>query len=130
MAAGLTDERSSFAELTSAIVEDVQKLFKLELRLARHEVSEDLERAKQAGIYFAAAGGAFLTGLFLLALAVAQLLTWAGLPAWASSAIVGGSLLLGGWIALRFATEKAQRLGPEQTVDSVKENLQWIKRRV
>lgn len=130
MASGVTDERSSFAELTSAIVEDVQKLFKLELRLARHEVREDMERAKQAGMYFGISAAAGLTGLFLLAVAITELLVLAGLPAWASSAIVGVAFMLGAWAACRAGSEKAERLGPEQTVDSVKENLQWIKRRV
>lgn len=130
MAAGLQEQRETFAGLATAIVEDVQRLFKLELRLARHEVREDFERAKVAGAYFGVACGAMLVGLFVLANSFAQLLAWAGLPLWVGSLIVATVLLLIGGACLWIAIGKAENLGPDQTIDSVKENLKWVKRHV
>lgn len=118
----------SFASLAGGIVEDVQDLFKLELSMARHEMKEDLERAKIAGVYFGIACVSLLVGVLLTASAIAQMLSWLGMPQWAGYLTVGLVFLAAAAAAMATAKSKAEGILPDETVDTLKENVRWIKK--
>jgi len=122
----------SVSQLISGIVGDAQVLVRQEIALARQEIGEEIGNAKQAGIKFGIAGGVLAIGGLLLILALAQgiaaLLTW---PTWAGYALVGTVLAIVGSILLSSAQKQLKdvRPIPEQTVETLKENVEWIKER-
>lgn len=118
--------------LLGGIVGDIQDLVRKEIALARQETSEQIGKAKTAGIALVSAGAVLAVGGLLLVLALAQgvadLLNW---PGWAGYAIVGVVLGIVGFILLSLAQKRFKQIHPipEKTVESVKENVEWLKAR-
>jgi len=131
----MTTERerdSSIATLLGGIVGDAQQLVHQEIALARHEIREEINTAKDAGIQLAVAGAVLAVGGLLLVLMLAQgladLLNW---PTWAGYGIVGGVLAIIGAILFSAAQRRAKQVRPvpEKTIETLKENVEWIKDR-
>ncbi|HEX5690353.1 MAG TPA: phage holin family protein [Roseiflexaceae bacterium] len=126
------EQETSVATLLSGIIGDAQTLVRQEIALAREEVREELTNAKNAGIKLAIAGAALAVGGLLLVLALAQaladLLNW---PAWAGYAIVGVVVAVVGYFLLSSAQKSLKEVKPvpEKTVETIKENVEWIKDR-
>jgi protein-S-isoprenylcysteine O-methyltransferase Ste14 len=122
----------SVAQLISGIVGDAQELVRKEISLARQEVREEISAAKSAGIKLGTAGAVLAVGGLLLVLAIAQgiadLFNW---PTWAGYALVGVVLAIAGGILLSAAQRQIKDIHPvpEQTVETMKENVEWIKDR-
>jgi len=113
---------SGVATLLGGIVGDAQALLKQELALAKREVAEEINKAKEAAVSFGAGIGIAAVGGLLIAFALVYLLQWAFpdyLPLWLCYAIVGAVL----------AKKRASdiHMVPEQTVATMKDNLKWIK---
>ena len=123
---------SSMAQLISGIVGDAQELVRKEIALARQEVREELDAAKSAGIKLGIAGAVLAVGGLLLVLAIAQgiadLLDW---PVWAGYALVGVVLAVVGGILFSVGQRQIKHVHPvpERTVETMKENVEWIKDR-
>ena len=123
---------ASVSALLSGIVGDAQDLVRKEIALARQEIREELTAAKTAATALALAGAVLAVGgLFLLvtvALGLADLLNW---PAWAGFGIVGLVFGIVGAILLSSARHKMKQINPvpERTVETMKENIEWIKDR-
>lgn len=123
---------ASVSALLSGIVGDAQELVRKEIALARQEIREEISAAKEAATALAIAGGVLAVGgLFLivtLALGLADLLNW---PTWAGFGIVGLVFGLVGAILLSSARQKLKQINPvpERTVETMKENIEWIKDR-
>jgi Na+/melibiose symporter-like transporter len=131
----MTSERerdSSIATLLGGIVGDAQQLVHQEIALARQEIREEIGSAKDAGIQLAIAGVVLAIGGLLLVLMLAQgladLLNW---PNWAGYGIVGVVLAIIGYMLFSAAQQRAKQLRPvpEKTVETLKENVEWIKDR-
>jgi len=123
---------TSVAQLLSGIVGDAQELVRKEIALARQEIREELDAAKSAGIKLGIAGGVLAIGGLLLVLAIAQgiadLFDW---PVWAGYALVGVVLAIAGGILFSAAQRQIKEIRPmpERTVETMKENVEWIKDR-
>jgi len=131
----MTTERerdSSIATLLGGIVGDAQQLVHQEIALARQEIREEISTAKDAGVQLAIAGAVLAIGGLLLVLMLAQgladLLNW---PTWAGYGVVGVVLAIIGYILFSSAQQRAKQLRPvpEKTVETLKENVEWIKDR-
>ncbi len=126
------EREQSVSTIVSGIVADVQNLARQEVALAKQEIREELNTAKEAGtklgiaIGVLAVGGLFL--LVALALGIAALLGW--LP-WTGFAIVGVVFAIVGYVLLSSAQKQVKQVNPvpQQTVDTMKENAEWIKER-
>lgn len=122
----------SAASLVGGILADLQTLVREEIALARQETMEELGKIKTAGIALATAGAVLAVGGLLLVLALAgglaDLLNW---PAWAGYAIVGVLLAVVGGILIATAQKRIKSIHPipEKTVETVKENVEWLKER-
>jgi hypothetical protein len=98
-----------------------------EIQLARAEMTEKASRmAKGAGFI---AGGVLLAYGRLLAIVAAVVLGLiaSGLPAWAG-ALLGGIVVAGvGYVLIRsgLATLRPFELAPRQTMETLKEDVQW-----
>jgi len=127
-----TDARDRpVGELVKELAEETSTLVRQELELAKAEMSA---KAKQAGTGAAMFGGAGVAGLLALgaltacliaALDKAMALWLAALIVAVVYAAVAGALALSG----RERVKKAAPLVPEQTTDSVKEDVSWAKTR-
>jgi hypothetical protein len=117
--------------LVRGIVNDAQDLIKQQLALFQAEIKEDLRKTKEATVSMAAGIGLAAVGAILLCVTLVHLLHWAfpeTLPLWACYLIVGGTITaLGGGLAYlgarRFASFNPL---PDQSVQALKENIQWI----
>lgn len=126
------ERETSVSTLVSGIVSDVQDLARKEIALARQEIKEDLNEAKDAAVKLGISGGVLAVGgLFLLvtlALGLADLLDW---PAWAGFGVVGLVFAVVGFFLFSSAQKQAKELKPmpEKTIETMKENVEWIKDR-
>ena len=123
----------SISGLVRGILMDLRTLVREEIALARVEITEQVGRARGAAVSFGIAaaalafGGTFL--LIALALAIADLLNW---PAWAGFLIVALLLTVAGLFSVSSARKQLQSVHalPEETVMTLKENSEWIAKRL
>ena len=123
----------TFGGLIGGILNDLRTLVKEELALARVELREQVGRARGAALSFGIAAGALVFGaaflLIALAIGIAELARW---PVWAGFVVVALLLSIAGFIA--FASGRKQlrtfHAVPEQTVTTLKENSEWIAKRL
>jgi hypothetical protein len=132
-----TSSEPGIATLVTGIVEDIGDLIKQEFKFARTEVQTDLRKSKEAIVALAIGAGAAALGAIFAGLMVVHLLHWltsppatdpASIPLWGCYGIVT-LVFLGSGMALLLAGKKkfdSFNPLPEQTVATVKENVQWI----
>ena len=126
--ATLHDDRS-LGQLVTELADEMGTLVRQEVQLAKTELGEKVSQAKTGAAL--AAGGLLLAygGLLALVAAVVLALIAAGLPAWAAALV--GAVLVGaiGYVLLRMgvAALKPSELVPQETIDSLKEDLPWPK---
>ena len=119
----------SFGELVGELSNDLSRLVRKEIELAKVETKEELSKAGQSAGMFGGAGvAAWLTLLFLslalmYALANAMDVGWAALIVAVLWAVVAAALAALGRSRLRQATPPLQ-----QTKETLKEDAQWAKR--
>jgi len=129
---GTTTETSpSLTSLVGGIVDDLQRLIRQELTLAKTEVQQEWEKAKIAAASMAAGVALLGLGAVLLCFMFVYLLATyvTAIPLWGWFGIVGGVLALGGglFIAVGRATATEVHVVPPQTAETLKENVQWMK---
>ena len=121
-------EEPGIGELIGEITSDLSRLFRQEVELAKAEVKVEAKKAGKASGMFAAAGLAGLMVIILLSFALVYALDaimpqgWAAVIVAALWAIVGAVLFLQG--KKQMATVDPV---PHQTVDTLKEDAQWIR---
>lgn len=121
---------ASLGELVSRLTGDMGTLTRQELALAKSELREEAKQAgKSAGMLGGAAFAGWMLALFvsltvMWALGQAMHLVWAALIVAAVWAVVAAVLAASGRKALRDVNLK-----PEQTVETLKEDAQWLKTR-
>lgn len=121
-------EDRSLGSLVSSLSGDMSKLMRQELTLAKAELREEAKEAgKAAGMLGGAAFAAWMTAIFLSV--TLMWLLWKAMDLTLAALVV--ALLWGVAAAvLGFAgKKKLQGLNPkpEQTIDSLKEDAQWLK---
>jgi len=126
-------QMESLGGLVRGILMDLRTLIREEIALARVEIREQATRARAAAVSFGIAAGALIIGgLFLLiaiAFGIADVLNW---PAWAGFLIVAVLLAAVGMVTLSSGRKQLQTVHavPEETVTTLKENSEWIAKRL
>jgi hypothetical protein len=130
MAAGMDDKQNaSTGELLKELSREISQLVREEIALAKAEMTE---KGKKAGIGAGMLSAAAVLGLAAVggSMAVLILLLDSWMPAWLATLIVtlvyagaAGLLALRGKKRISEATPPA----PTQTIESVKEDVQWAK---
>lgn len=118
-------------ELFADLASETSTLVRSEVALAKVELTQ---KATKIGTNIGSLviGGAIAYAALLALLAAVILLLNMAMPAWAAALIVG--LLVGGiaWLMIGKALTELRKtqLTPQETVESLKEDAQWIKDQV
>jgi len=117
----------SLAELFSTMTSDVTLLVRKEFELAREELKDEAASAGKAAGALGAAGVVALLAAFALVMALGFGLD-SFMPAWVAFLIVAA--LLGAVAAVLASTGKKRLKAinpkPEQTIETLKEDKQWL----
>lgn len=123
----------SIGGLIKGILKDVRSLIEEEFALARLEIQEQTTRARTAAVSLGVAAVALLFGggflLVAAAMGIADALNW---PAWTGFLIVALLMSLIGVVSLVSGRRKlsAVQMKPERTISTLKENAEWISKRL
>jgi len=130
-------EEASMTSLMRGIINDLGDLIRQEVKFARTEIKADLRKTRNASAFLACGAGVALLGIVLFALMLVHLIHWlslpagtvtAGIPLWGCYGIVSAVFLLIGGVASWMGLEKFKSFNPmpDETAQTVKENVQWI----
>ncbi|MFG1943839.1 phage holin family protein [Nonomuraea sp. NPDC048826] len=121
-------EQQSLGQIVAEIGEDVSKLFRQEVELAKAEIRQEAVKAGKAAGMLGGAGFAGYMVAVLLTLAVmfglgnVMDLGWAALIMAVIWAAAGAALFASGRARLRRVNPK-----PEQTIETLKEDAAWAR---
>ncbi|SNQ52276.1 conserved hypothetical protein [Frankia canadensis] len=124
------EERESTGHLVAEVVTDISTLFRQEVALAKAEIREEAKKAGKGAGMFAGAGGAGYFALLFVLLAVmfglgeVMALGWAALIVGVALAVVAAVLALSGRVTVRKVHP-----APTQTVETLREDVQWAQSR-
>lgn len=121
-------EERSVSGVLQDILRNLQEMVHSEIHLAKVEMREEAKQAAWSSVWIAAGVAGVLSGwIFLLWAAVYGLATQ--MPMWAATIVVAVVIGGAGAALLSGGIRKVKRVHPipERTVESVKENLEWIK---
>ena len=127
---GRATEQST-AELVKSLTEQVSRLVRDELKLAEHEMTSKAKRLGRGAGMFGGGGLIALYGVGCL-LAAAIIALALAVPAWLAALIVGLVLLAAAGMAALVGKRqvgKAAPAAPEQTVQSIRADVEEIKER-
>lgn len=130
------DARPSIADLLKSLRDETTALIRQEVALAKTEMNEKAAKAARNAGYMGAGGVLAHAGVFVLLLALSALL-YAGLvkaglshmtSGWLAPLIVGAVVAVIGYALIQKAISafRHETLVPEKTVESLKENQQWL----
>jgi hypothetical protein len=121
------DERP-LGELFSDLVNETTTLVRNEVALAKVELTQKATKVGR-NIGSLVIGGAIGYAALLAICAAVILLLDRVMPAWLAALIVGVVIGVVSWLLIRKAITTLQRmeLKPQETVESIKEDAQWIK---
>lgn len=122
----------STRDLIRSLFDDVTELVHKEVALARAEVTIELRKAIRAGVVAGVAVALLAGGLLLLLTTAGLAISSAnGWPTWAGVLIIGGAaVILGLFLCVpAWTLARRVRVVPEQTLESMKENMQWMSAR-
>ena len=118
-------------EVASELTRDLSLLVRQEMELAKAEMKE---KGRVAAPGLGMIGGAGVAGLMAAGALTAFLILTLSifLPEWSSALIVGAVLAAVTYVLVRQGKERVEKAGspvPEQTIETVKEDVEWAKTR-
>jgi hypothetical protein len=120
----------SIGELLSDLTTQTRELISGEFALAKAEINQKVSRIARSGVWFVAAGVLAFAGLItLLASAVLGLMAAFAIQPWLSALIVALVVFGAAYVALQSGRSLLSQdsLAPTQTIESLKENAEWIR---
>ena len=123
-------QERSISDLLQDILRNIQEIVRSEVRLARSELGDEFTKVKASAPLFVIGSVAGLLAAFFLAWAAFYALSLV-VPMWGAALIIAGVLAIVGGGTFSAGMKALQRIHPpEQTIASVKENVQWAKQQV
>lgn len=123
-------QERSIADVLQDILRNIQEIVRSEVRLAKSELGDEFTKVKASAPLLVVGAVAGLLAAFFLAWAAFYALTIV-VATWAAALIVAGVLAIVGGMTLAAGVKALQRVQPpEQTIASVKENVQWAKQQI
>ena len=121
---------NTVSELISGLINDAQQLVHREIDLAKREVAIEVDKVKQGAVALGIGAGLAVIGALLLGHMLVYLVqTLTDLSLWVSYLIVGAIFAIGGGLLLMQGIKRMKDVDPvpRETIESVKEDIQWIK---
>jgi uncharacterized membrane protein YqjE len=118
----------SFSEVIENIIDNVQRIIRSEVRLAKVEIQEETSKAGKAAIVLAAGVvfGLYALGFLLLSgvYGLSQVM-----PSWLAALAVGVVVAVGAAACIMIGRQRLKNVNPkpEKTIQTMKENLEWAK---
>ena len=121
-------EERPVSDVFQDIVRNLQEMVRSEIRLAKVEIRGEVKQAVSSGAWIAAGGVAAMSAWIFLLWALAYALA-TRMSMWAATLIVALVMAAAAGALIMNGIRRAKRvhLIPERTVESVKENLAWMK---
>jgi len=124
-------EEASMTSLLRGIINDLGDLIRQEIRFARTEIKSDVRKTTRSGAVLALGVGAAGLGVVLVALMTVFMIYELSdhyVPLWGSFGIVAAVFLVvgAGLCFMGYKTLQKNNPLPDQTAQSVKENVEWI----
>jgi hypothetical protein len=126
--AQLRDERSLGA-LFAELAQETSTLVRQEVQLAKAELTQSATEIGQAMGFMVVAGAIAYAGFLALLAAVILGLWYAGLTGWTAALLVGLVVIAISVMLIQRARAmlNAANLAPRKTVESLKEDTEWVK---
>jgi len=135
-----TEHARPMMDLIRELRDESMTLLRQEVALAKTEVSEKVSRVSRNSMYLAVGGAIAYAGLLILLIA-ATVGLYAGLVAvglshmtagWLAPLIIGAILAIIGYGLVQKAinTLKDEQLVPERTAESLRDDKEWLERKV
>jgi uncharacterized membrane protein YqjE len=123
MAAGIR----SIPEILQDVLANIQDIVRAEVRLAKAELGEELNRARSGGILIGVGAVAAIFSAFFLLLAGVYALGLV-MPSWAAALIVTAALAVAAAVTLGVGLKRFKTIqAAPKTAASLKENVRWAK---
>ena len=124
-------DEASLGDLFSDLAEQTGRLIRQEAALAKTEFADTAAAAGRSVGLVAAGGFIGYAGFLALMAALIVGLSYV-MPLWLSAVIVGALLAVCSYFMVTSAIEalKKTQWAPEQTIESIKEDAQWLKNQV
>jgi uncharacterized membrane protein YqjE len=125
--------QESIGTILRAVLMDLRALIHEEIALARVEIRQQAGRAKAAAVSLGIAAASLAFGatflLIAIALGIADAFDW---PVWAGFGAVAVVMSVAGLAAYASGQKRLQKVHtvPEETVATLKENSEWITKRL
>lgn len=118
----------SIGELLRELNDGTRDLVRKEIALARLEMRDEVAQAKRGAIWLGAGAGAGFIGMVLVALTMAYLFAEVMRP-WLAALIPAVLMFMIAGALAYFGAKEMKRVNvkPEQTIDSLKKDTQWVK---
>jgi len=123
----MTNDRSA-VDVLKDIVGNVQEIIRSEVRLAKAETRLEISKATSGSKTLAIGGVLGLYGGAFVLLAIVYALSLV-VAAWLAALIVGLALAIPGALMISNGLTSLKRVNPapEKTIETVKENVEWMK---
>lgn len=117
----------SVGELLGGLYRDTSNILRLEIELAKAEMSRKASRVGKNVGFLAAGGIVAYTGVLAIVAGIIGLLALL-VPAWLSALIVGIVIAaVGGALIYKgIKTLQQEQAAPQKTIDTLKEDAQWM----
>jgi Putative Actinobacterial Holin-X, holin superfamily III len=118
----------SVSDVLQDILRDVQDILRSEVRLAKAEIRQEVTQAASSALWVTVGvAGVLSAWMFLLWTAVYALGTI--LPMWAATLVIAVAMAGAGGVLIAAGLRRLTRINPvpERTMESLKENLEWMK---
>lgn len=127
----LAKEERSLGDLFSELAAETSTLVRQEVALAQTEITQKATKVGK-NVGFLAVGGAIGYAALLCILAAAVIGLAHFVPAWAAALIVGAIVGIVAFLLISSGLKalKETELTPRQTVETLKEDAEWLKRQV
>ena len=118
----------SVSDVLQDILRNVQDILRSEVRLAKAEIRHEARQAAASALWVTVGVvGALSAWMFLLWTAAYALATI--LPMWAATLVIAVAMAAAGSVSVATGLRRFTHITPmpERTIESLKENLEWMK---
>jgi hypothetical protein len=121
-------DNRSLGELVAELTNELGRLIRQEMELARRDFSSRLGQARRGAGLVAAGGSLALAGLVVVLAALVLVLMALGLDPWLSASIVGVATLAGAYALVKMGLSRITRTSivPAGAIESIKEDAKWV----